>query len=506
MIKVIIVDDEYLERVLIARSFDWEANGFTILGDASNGAEALELCLKDWPDLVLTDINMPFMDGLELGTRLKELNAETEIIIISGFDEFSYAKRGIDIGIRSYLLKPLDRSELADVLLKAKKNIEAARSDLGARGSLFIHGYFQRLIDGVSDGENLKESDSFSRLLTENVVCVSIAARAQSVALSAVATVIDKELSCAHYTFEHASGTLVLLALITRKERVFIDELKAFFRGLSRRFDSCLSIAISDPVAGAEEIAPAYQQTCMLLATLETLGLHEPAETAELPALSARIGSGFEPLAHDFSFALRNGRRDRAAEILDAFFSRLKAPAGPAMLDVCLALSAALEGQGFHLSDILEGDNVHSLVLGADSPEAAYRVAAELTRRTADHVSDHIDPAASNSIGKIIKYIDEHFTDPTLSLKTIAKEFFFNESYLSRTFKLNMKESFVEYLVKKRMEYSLELFKATDMKIYQIAEAVGINDPNYFGKCFKKYAGITAIQYRAQSRTTRSIK
>lgn len=130
-ISVMIVDDEHLERILITRSFDWQGEGFTIVAEAENGRDALALYTRLHPQLVVTDINMPFMDGLQLSQAIKEQDDSTEITIISGFNEFRYAQRAVNIGVNSFLLKPINPQELAQSARKSRKSIEARAAPSG---------------------------------------------------------------------------------------------------------------------------------------------------------------------------------------------------------------------------------------------------------------------------------------------------------------------------------------------------------------------------------------
>ncbi|MDR0886722.1 MAG: response regulator [Clostridiales Family XIII bacterium] len=126
-IKVMIVDDEYLERILISKIFDYEKNGLEIIGDYKNGKEAISAYIMNPADIILVDINMPILNGLELSQKIKEVNSNAEIIIISGFNDFEYAKTAIKIGVRNYLLKPINKNELEESLIQSKNNIMLQR-------------------------------------------------------------------------------------------------------------------------------------------------------------------------------------------------------------------------------------------------------------------------------------------------------------------------------------------------------------------------------------------
>lgn len=129
MLSVIIIDDEEWVRFLINGLVPWDKLGMRVVGEATNGSEGLELCRKLKPDIVLTDIRMPAMDGLALLERLKEESPEVKVVIISGYDEFSYAKKAVKSGAFDYVLKPVDEDELLEILKKTKEQIQKVKKE-----------------------------------------------------------------------------------------------------------------------------------------------------------------------------------------------------------------------------------------------------------------------------------------------------------------------------------------------------------------------------------------
>ena len=124
MYKILLVDDEEEIRTSIIKKIDWDKNGFTVIGDAENGKDALEKIEQLEPDVVLTDIRMPYMDGLELAAELRRLHPSIKVVIFSGYDDFEYAKQAIQLNIIEYILKPVNARELTDILGKIKTNLD----------------------------------------------------------------------------------------------------------------------------------------------------------------------------------------------------------------------------------------------------------------------------------------------------------------------------------------------------------------------------------------------
>ena len=121
---LLLVDDEEEVVQIIIKKMDWEALGFTVVGYASNGVKALEMVEEYQPDVVMTDIKMPYMDGIELTKRIKERYPETKILVFTGFDEFEYAREAVHIGVEEYILKPINAMELSEVFTQLRKKLE----------------------------------------------------------------------------------------------------------------------------------------------------------------------------------------------------------------------------------------------------------------------------------------------------------------------------------------------------------------------------------------------
>ena len=185
-VKVLIVDDEKLERVLISNSVEWEKNGFEVIGEAGNGEEALEFFDMNQPDLILTDINMPFMDGVTFAQRIRERSKSCHIIMLTGYREFEYARKAVALGVDEFLVKPINAMEVTRAAVASREKIkkergadrEMAHLKQEAIGSrlLLRDAFLQRLLEQrVEEEEALHKLQMFqlTRLLAPGV-CVSV--------------------------------------------------------------------------------------------------------------------------------------------------------------------------------------------------------------------------------------------------------------------------------------------------------------------------------------------
>lgn len=263
-IKVLIVDDEKLERILIRKGYDWEGNNFEIIGEASSGQEALTFIETNQPDMILTDINMPYMDGLKLAEQIKNKEYNIKIIIVTGYREFDYARGAMRLGVKDFLLKPININDISETVQRLCKEIEQERQQQQEYIQLKATAYQNR---GILNGE-------------------------------------------------------------------------------------------------------------------------------------------YEKINHN------------------------------------------KEKRGNHV------------------------------------------------VNQALDYINENIYNPELTLKVVAQHIFVNESYLSRIFKKEVGENLIGYIIQKRIAKSMQLLSTTDLKVYEIADQIGIRDPHYFSTCFKKQVGVTIKEYR----------
>ncbi len=163
-IKAFLVDDEYLERTLIKYSIPWEELGFGIVGEADSGEEMLEAIKANTPDVIFTDICMPFMNGLQMAKKIRELYADMEIVIITGHRDFSFAKDAIKIGVAEYLLKPIDKQELLNVSLRIKSRIEKKRA---------LNREYQSIQSGLIHSPGLPKDEKYSDLVMKTIKVIN---------------------------------------------------------------------------------------------------------------------------------------------------------------------------------------------------------------------------------------------------------------------------------------------------------------------------------------------
>lgn len=354
--QAMIVDDEYLARQLILQSIDWERLGIDVICEAGDGQEALDLYQKYRPDIILADINMPIMDGLELARSIRARNETVEIIILSTYDEFQFARQAIELNATSYLLKPIQSTEITQALEMSLRRLKTHR----AQSSLLKEAFLQRLVTGrVSQIEYDQKIEEYGLL--------------------------------------------------------FLNE--------------PFQMIISDTTA------------------------QEPCFSSFFPAMS----DGFVFFEYYAGGIVGLIAANRIAFVLQH-----------------------IPQTGFQQSTMHTGMNG---VLNAFS-------------QITSPVKQHLPIQKDTYLEKIPVFIEAHLADNALSLKTIAKEFFINDTYLSRSFKKHFHKSIVDYIAEKRIELAKEILQQPHIKMYEVAFLTGFRDAQYFSKCFKKYTGTNVNTYR----------
>lgn len=524
----VLVDDEPEIREGIRDTIPWEELGFRFAGACTNGNEALELAERTPPDVLMTDINMPFMDGLALSERLASVAPATKIIIISGFDDFEYARRALKLQVYDYIVKPITPGEFKEALRKLKHTLDderAARHDL------------ERIRKQLDDSLPLMRERFLNALVQGRIKAEAVIERLEYFNLPI--PVADGAWQCLALDFvRRKSGEDFDIELLS--ERNFLE------KDLQDRLH-CLIFQDDDDhlivLGWGSEAASLYRE-----------GL-KAAEAMRRNLLNAGLGdmvigvgeavSGFGNLHRSYSDAIRalqlallrgktgvSAFRELGTTIGNERFSR---PAwGKAMasalricnLEECRTHIAAMTE--FFRSRPFDMDEYHAALRLALS--AILQCLEDLEIQARDIFAPHTDPFAQlrqlksldevacwfmelagrivafaglrqenfagTKVREALEYLEGHYADPDLSMQTLCKDLYISTSYLSANLKRYHDKTFVEQLTDLRIRKAKELLRTTALKTYEIAEKVGYRDAHYFSLSFRKVANCTPTDYR----------
>ncbi|SER69172.1 two-component system, response regulator YesN [Gracilibacillus ureilyticus] len=494
MKKVFLVDDEAVIRRGIAQKIDWENEGFIYCGDASDGEMALPLIERHQPDIVITDIKMPFMDGLTLAGRLKESMPHIKIIILSGHDEFEYAQQAIRIQVEEYCLKPVSSQDLVNILRKVKAEMDTKRTEF----------------KNMETNEELYEQLCKGALSTEEINHQAKSLQVDLIAGYYTVLVIEKNneplhqhiTSCQPLLF--AKDTKWVLILKNDIEQMLLEQIDKIKQLLTSHHPSLL-YGLGSIETRTEHITVSYENA--LEAYNYSRAIQSYTFLQDDQDVHRELMQSFDrrKLIHFLKFGQQSQldafiqsyasfiyQRDLSNIFLYYF-----------LLDFTITLRHHLEESEYdeRCKEIIEPleKSLHQI----RTKEEMIELMKEMLRPLLIH-HEHQFSKHGNVIQQVKQIVTARYHDSSLSLQEIAKEVNISASYLSNIFSKELNQTITEFLTKTRMEQAKHLLQTTSDKTYEIAYKVGFNDSHYFCHTFKKVTGMTTKEYRNYAAETLS--
>ena len=516
MIRVLIVDDEPFIRQGLKILINWKEHGYEVIGEASNGKEAMEIIKNTSVDLVITDIKMPEMNGLELIERVKKNNYKNiKFIVLSGFYEFEYAKTAIKYGVKDYVLKPIQKEELNHVLDEFQKDFAKEQDDLKKIEKAENDRYemnLNKLIIGKADSrtiklleEELKPSDYMRFML------VDIDLRDMS---------IDEKNQCRLNFYNEIAKILgnkqhnIICELDDKKnmqsigfiyDKKFLEEdmfdereyVTNLVCELRKVVDNKFYIYAGKAVSDIENLKKSYE-TASMLKIMDCDG--NAIFFEDIYKDSCRI----QIVKKEYMDALINGIEENNKEKIDKCIQSFYESFKDGYLDVEI-LKINIDYLLFNLinieKDINDESNKEELMELIGLLDIENIISRDSSKNLADfsvNFAQYLDNLRKNSAKGILSYIDkeiyEHYMEK-LSLKSLSEKYYLNSAYLGQIFKKKYKVSFKDYLNEFRIEKAAEMLKRSDEKIYEIAEKVGYSNNDYFINKFTQIKGKTPFRY-----------
>ncbi|WP_027630343.1 response regulator [Ruminiclostridium cellobioparum] len=525
-IKVMLVDDEENTRNLLKLILDWESLGFVIAGEASSGQEGLNLMEELKPDLVISDIRMPFMDGLEFAGLVAENYPDVKVIILTAYEEFEYAKKGIKMGISDFLLKPVKRAEIKEsvenlrnkimseqtdreeyekVRKRLKESLPFLRekflnellfsrpqpSDMGERMEYYglsgLCKYFQ--IAAVSPAKSLKgqdpENDMVQELLYLDTIKQYFKADSGVVVFpdfNSNAVIINSQREINLFQCCEHIKTLILNKFKCNVS-IGVGNCHSDINQLRQGYKEAIE-ALNYKLIYGNNLVISYRDICIQKGNSRTVETR--VETEEILFF---IRAGLDEKVHE----LIDRKFEEISGITSTNSNEVRVFAISLITSILSTISEFELNTGDFFTSVSE---VYSHILGLGNiPEMKEYIIA-ISKRITCKIKLLRENKKNNLMDKVITYIEDNIQNADLTLTSLAANFYINPSYLSRTFKQHTGFNFVEYLTRLRIQKAIEYFGKYDRMAYEVAESVGIPDPNYFGKCFKKYTGYSVNDYK----------
>ena len=525
--KVILVDDEEEVREAIRKRVDWEEIGFTVSGTAENGEDALELADVCEPDVGMTDIQMPFMDGLTLLKKLKERFPDIRSVIFSGYDDFEYAKEAIKLEAEEYILKPVDAEELRRVFLRIKERLDEQIKQ--RRNVELLSKYYEdsrpmmkeQLLIGLLEGRELQfDLERYQKDFDIQVESAFYCAGAFRITPGqSDKEKLDKNLmavSLKQIVQERFKGRLPVEAFVyldtvsvlarlksTDQYSIFVEEMDRICRIAHKSLDANISAGIGRVYGNAESIHTSFLEAKDAFHHRIFVGENQAICISDVdPTSNAEDYISEKQIRHIIRQVKIGTKESLEKEIRDFIEKIKKTEFGLNQLKIFYAefiveLLRLMRGHNINISETsLKGVNTNEEMDGfASMDELADRLVF-----LAEDIRVKISSGRMDTTRKLAEdakqYISDHYNESSLSVDDICAHLGVGTSYFSSVFKKETGVSFVTYLTNVRMNEAQRLLDTTDEKSYIIAGLVGYEEPNYFSYVFKKHFGTSPSKYR----------
>lgn len=518
MIRIMIVDDMPLFLEYLRGCIDWNSYGFEICCEAHDGREALEKIEEFYPDVVLTDITMPYVNGLELAEKVTRDYPEISVILITGNNEFEYARKAVKLGVCDYIVKPFEKEELILSLLKLQDNISKAVESTEVKNEESQEEDLRALIyAGASDAEaeSKVEEKIFGNSMKDSAYLLALVRfdASEYVAKDSdnreqlmnweklIARMLSDKLEIQgrfkiFHDFENNIVVLMRFDLVSELDSYKGYEFSDIIQIVKNQLEIGSAIALSKALS-LKDVKKAYEKALVCLNGKSFGQLYDIRNNSEEVAYSSldaiiRLNKDLETLqADDAENAinilwdkLRDSNRQDDREIRITDMNLLSSAISILMTNI-ISKGYSIEkiyGEGFspekYMADAGSAQEVKDRVV------YLYKKRIEFERGKKDSKTHDIATAAR-------QYIEENFADSDLSISDISEKLCVNQTYLRKMFKSEMEMTLTEYITQYRMQKAKELLTSTDEKLTSIAQSVGYNDVSYFSNVFKKYYGVS---------------
>ena len=526
--RVLLADDEEEIRAGISRKIDWAGLGFALVGEAENGAEALELSEQLRPDVVLTDIKMPFMDGLELCRRLRQSLPAAKLVVFSGFDDFEYARQAVGMGVSEYIMKPINAPEMGEVLIRLREQLDRQRMERRDMETLrrryeeslpvLRELFYTRLLDGrirpdqVADRAARYELDMPEGAWTAALTRVggageSEAQRDELLLLSALAFLDE------HFQLPGAcvrsllyNDAVALLVRLEGPEQVYAltEEMCALARSI---LGMSLTVGIGQPCAGPGELRQSADGARSALDYQVLVGEERAIYIGDLePDRSVRLSFGEED-QRALESAVKLGSREQVEALVEQLTHRVRETRRSLsqchlfFLEIVTAMIRLARSGGDEVEEQFSR-SFTGMVSFSDfhSPEELGRWLCARCLKLQELLGRQRTDSAWKTVEQAKAFIAGNYADCDLSVESMCAHLHLSATYFSTLFKRETGQSFTAYVTELRMGQAARMLQDTDEKTYLIAEKTGYTDPNYFSYVFKRHFGVTPSKYRAGQR------
>jgi two-component system response regulator YesN len=524
--KIIIADDEADTREGIVSRIDWKSLGYSQAIEAENGQDALEKAELEKVDVVLTDIKMPFMDGLEMSRRLALLCPGVKVVVLSGFDEFEYAQEAIRLNVVEYVLKPVNVAELSEVLrrvkdildgeINQKRNIEGLRESYRMALPLMRERFLTELMWGAVPGSQIEaQVAKFGLEMREGDVRVVVAFECEKnpkaapvvswelVPLSIKQLVEERlERRCRHEVFISSSAIIAVTAWDNPDP---IAELASVADDICAWCAKALNVTVTAGIGRSrrklDEIHESFQEARSALEYKVVAGGGKAIYIQDMEMLKISQAAFGAREEESLLYAIKFGGDRAIINCIDELLEKAKELGGwqrkAHILSLLSVLCRIVEKHG--LEEATDEDLGSFMASIGDFGEGTRERLCRICLKLGASLSAQRETVPKFLVEKAKVFIAEHFSDRDLSVERVCEHLHVSSSYFSTIFRHETGESYVKHLTGLRMAKAVELLGQSGMKTYEVARLSGYDEPNYFSYVFKKWFGVSPTRYRSGS-------
>lgn len=533
MYKLMIVDDEQEVRQGIIKKIDWHHYHFEVVGEAENGIEALDVIEENVPDVVITDISMPLMDGLALSSAIRERYPTVKVVILTGFDDFKFAQQAIKYGVSDYILKPVLPKDIGELMEKLKDEIEKEIADKEDKEKLQRHyrdsmpilkeSFLTSMILDTPDIHEIEKKVSFFEM---DLHGSSFASAVISLNTDSVGEELSSETDIELMKFAITNITQEILDKHSLGEAFLYDNMTVVVSGV----DSADRATVCNKMISVlEEIRQNVEKFLKLSVTIGLGSIYNSLERMKesyrsaITALEYKLVLGsnkviflddIEPESTDTVIlddnkeralisSIKFGKEQDVLQAVDGLFDHLTSVKAPIkeyylyFMEIITVLSKLVRTFQVDVVNVLpENYGIDQLIREFNTMEEVKQWLTKLCLELQVQVSSKRLNATQMLLEKAKDYIDKHYDDHELSVQKLADHLYISSSYLSLIFKKEANQTFLKHLIEVRLTAAKELLRDPSIKVTEVAERVGYPDVSYFSYFFKKNFGVSPREYR----------
>ncbi len=525
---VLLVDDEEEVIQVIMKKLDWEELGFSVTGYACNGVKALEMVEEYQPDVVMTDIKMPFMNGMELAHRIKTEYATTKILIFTGFDEFEYAREAIHLEVEEYVLKPVNSVELSNVFrqlkvkldqeISEKRNVEILQKYYMESLPFLQTNFYSMLMEGrirkgeisryLSDYQLAFHGPLFSCLVVHTSTSQVPEGMNPMLLIASVQKQAEEHLGekWQAKAFPYLENTVLIAQFRCENEITELtDDCDRFCKYVRHVIGAVVTVGIGQVCENIYDLSQSYGGARTAVSYRVIFGASRAINVKEtVPQELSKPDSGDVVQLSNLFKMIRLGSVEDIEAAVNQYLNHASFQERSLQryhVDIMELISALYRFAANHeITTEAFPENIKVLyarLLDMDA-DALKKWLIDISRFFREELLDARNRSTKSFVSKAKEYVYNNYMDEELSLDGICQVLGVSNSYFSTIFKKKTGNSFIGYLTDYRMERASRLLIETNDKSYIIAKQVGYTDPNYFSYVFKRRFGVSPSKYRTE--------